>query len=411
MSGLFGKMRVVLLCAVVLAIQAGAAYGQAGAVLYDKKCGRCHDLFEVDEYTADEWPGEVRAMKAQASLTPEQYEEIVNYLVNASSSRGSILGKMTMGGYLYTEYFQTEEKTKNFDIHYLTLYASGWAGDKINYFAEFELEHGGTGGNNTFVEQAYIDYWVLPNLAIKVGAMLTPFNRFDEFHPPLLNYTVTRPQMSREIGVSAWKDVGVDLHGYINLDAQNSLSFDLYTINGLGEGSNLRGSRQYRDNNEDKAFGGRLNLMFHDVLEIGMSAYRGAWDNAGDYDLNLFGAHMMLRTSVVDLYGEFASATSENPPGVDDGDMSGFFIQASRQIKKKFRPTIRYGDLDYLDVGSSLGRSTSKGNKDLSELIFCFGFYPVNRVVIKVEYTIFMEGSRITDKDNDQLGLQFAVRF
>ena len=133
---------------------------------------------------------------------------------------------------------------------------SGSASDRIDYFAEFELEHGGTGGNNTFVEQAYVDFWVTPSLGVKIGGILTPFNRFDELHDPISNFTISRPQVSREIGVSAWKDVGVVLHGFKNLNEDLSVFFDAYTINGLRDGSNLRGSRQYWDNNEDRAMGG-----------------------------------------------------------------------------------------------------------------------------------------------------------
>ncbi|MBW7995919.1 MAG: porin [Candidatus Glassbacteria bacterium] len=410
MRVLTDRINVVLLGLVVLLIQTGNIYGQGSGGLYEQKCGRCHDLFEANEYSAEEWPGQVRAMRVQSALIPDQYEEIVNYLVNAArEEESSYIGKVNWGGYLYTEYFHTEDKAKNFDLHYLNFTLSGWASEKINFIGEFELEHGGTGGSNTFVEEAYIDYWFVPNLGIKVGAMLTPFNRFDEFHAPLMNYTVTRPQISREIGVSAWKDVGVDLHGYLNFDAHNSLSFDLYTINGLGDGSRMRNSRQYRDNNEDKAIGARVNLTLQDALEVGFSVYNGAWDDAGDYDLTMVGGHVMLHTSLVDLYGEFASASSENPTGVEDGDMSGYFIQASKLINKVVRPTVRYGKLDYLDPGSALGRSAR--DTDLNELVLCLGIYPNPRVVLKIEYQIFGKGSRASTKTPDQLGLQFAVRF
>lgn len=385
--------------------------GQAGEALYEQKCGRCHDLIEPGAYGADEWPGQVRAMKAHANLTESQYAAIVEYLVSTcKQSNTSLPGNNVLGGYLYTEYFKTQEKDLNFDLHYLSLSVSGWANDRINYFAEFELEHGGK-GDNTFVEQAYIDFWLSPFVALKAGAMLTPFNRFDEFHGPLKNYTITRPQMSREIGVSAWKDIGIDFHGYIPFDERYSLSFNLYTINGLGGGSDLRGSRQYQDNNENLSFGGRLNLVFQDAFEIGGSGYRGAWDSDGEYNLSMFGAHLLWKTSLADIYGELAMATSENPPGVADGDISGFFMQASKLINKIVRPTIRYGSLDYLDPGAALGRSPSKGNKDLSELVFSLGYYPASWTVIKAEYQILMEGDRVSSKDNNQFGLQFALQF
>jgi len=141
MSALSKGINLVLLGLVVVCVQVGTAYGQGAGDLYEQKCGRCHDLFEVNEFSAEEWPGQVRAMRVQASLTAEQYEEIVNYLVTATREEGSsYIGKVNLGGYLYTEYFHTEEKTTNFDLHYLALAVSGWASEKINYFAEFELE-------------------------------------------------------------------------------------------------------------------------------------------------------------------------------------------------------------------------------------------------------------------------------
>ncbi len=388
-------------------------YAQTGEALYEKKCGRCHTAFSPDSFAAEEWAGIVRSMKAQAALTDQEIDEIVSYLESAAggSHTESYVGHPVLGGYLYTEYFKTQEKTKNFDIHYLAFFVNGWAKENIYYFAEFELEHGGTGGNNTFVEQAYLDYWFNSNVALKIGSILTPFNRFDELHAPLQNFTITRPQMAREIGVSAWKDVGVDFHGFFTINEKASMSFDLYAINGLGAGSNLRGSRQYRDNNENLSYGARANVIYGDFLEVGGSGYIGPWDDVGDYNLTMLGGHVMAKTRFADFYGEYSSATSENPPVYGDGDISGYFLQASKLINNRFRPTVRYGTLDYLDMGDGLGRSASKGDKDLSELVLTFGIYPTDKVVFKFEYQFMFEGDRKTEKDNNVFGIQTAVQF
>ena len=409
------RIRICTLAVSAILITTSSPEARASTLaqqLYEQKCGRCHIANEPTEYSVEEWPGVVRSMRAQSALNQQEYDEIVEYLVSAAAREGhggTEKSGPVLSGYLYTEYFWTQEGAENFDIHYLALSASGWVNSRIHYFGEFELEHGGTGGSNTFVEQAYLDYWFRPNVAIRIGAMLTPFNRFDEFHGPLTNYTITRPQVSREIGVSAWKDVGVDLTGYLNLSEQASLSFDMYTLNGLGAGSRLRSSRQYRDNNEDLALGGRLNLMYRDVVEIGGSAYRGAWDSGGDHDLTLVGAHLMARTPIAEIYAEYARAESENPSPLAGGEMTGFFVQASRLFSSKVRPTIRYGRLDYLDPGDSLGRSPR--DVDLSELALCVSYYPARAVALKAEYTVFLEGSRNVEKDNNQIGLQAAVRF
>jgi hypothetical protein len=391
----------------------GTLSAQDAETLYQEKCGRCHAPYAPESYAAEEWPGIVRSMRAQAALTSEEEQLLTAYLTELAEKEGGSGGVAhgpTVGGYLYTEYFQDQEKAKNFDIHYLAVTLSGWAADNIQYFGEFELEHGGTGGNNTFVEQAYIDYWFTPGLALKIGAIITPFNRFDELHDPLSNFTISRPQVSREIGVSAWKDVGLVFHGFKNLNEDLSLFFDAYTINGLGDGSNLRGSRQYRDNNEDRALGGRVNLVFRDFLEVGASGYNGAWDDEGDYDLTLLGGYVQLRTPIADFWGEYSAGDSENPSPEAAGDMSGYFFQASRLFQDRFRPTIRFGALDYLDPGSQLGRDPGKGDKDLTETVFSFAYYPTSMVAFKAEFIVFSEG-RGEEMDNNLFGLQAAVRF
>ncbi len=391
------------------------SYSQ-GRSLYQGKCARCHALYSPNSYPAGEWPAIVRSMKTEAGLNEGEITTISAYLTTEAGTGG---GEDTsygtgprIGGYLYTEYFVTQQEPKNFDIHYLAIYLSGWINEKISYFGEFELEHGGIGGNNTFVEQAYIDYWFVPQMAVKIGAMLTPFNRFDEFHDPLANFTITRPQVSREIGVSAFKDVGVDLHGVFDLCDSCKLIYDAYIINGLGNGENLRGSRQYQDNNDELALGGRARFIFCDDYELGVSGYQGAWDDDGLFDVRMLGGHFMAHTAFADFYGEASWADSENPAPFRDGRMTGYFVQASRLIcDDRFRTTVRYGSLDYHDTGNLLGRNAAKGDKDLSELVLCLGFYPTPNVVFKFEYVFFMEGFRAAQTQNDQVGFQAAVRF
>lgn len=386
---------------------------QDAGELYENKCGRCHAPYSPMSYGREEWPSIVRSMRAHAGLTAEEEKLLVEYLTELAREGEGIVPSgegPIVGGYLYTEYFQDQQKAKNFDLHYLAFTVSGWAAANIQYFGEFELEHGGTGGDNTFVEQAYIDYWITPGLAVKVGAVITPFNRFDELHDPISNFTISRPQVSREIGVSAWKDVGVVVHGYHKLNPDLTLFFDAYSINGLGDGSNLRGSRQYRDNNEDKAIGGRVNIVFRDFLEVGASGYNGAWDDEGDYDLTLLGGFVQLRTPLADFWGEYSVGDSENPSPDGAGNLSGYFVQASRLIRNRFRPTLRFGSLDYLDPGSQLGRDPAKGDKDLTEMVFSFAFYPTSMVALKAEYIVFNEG-RGEETENNLFGLQAAVKF
>jgi hypothetical protein len=362
-------------------------------------------------YSAEEWVTVLKEMGPLSGLTEETEGDIMAYLEQNSGERklGSLPTSPVLGGYLYTEFFSSPDRTDTFDIHYLNVNLTGRAHERLSYRAEFEFEHGGGESEPPFIEQAFMDVWFRSNVALRIGALLAPFNRFDDFHAPLENFMVTRPQMAREIGVSAFKEVGINFHGNQPLSEDVYLNFDAYAINGLGAGSRLRTSRQYRDNNDAKSLGFRVSGVFMDRWEVGTSFYHGAWDDDGNHDVDMFGIHFLGRVGDLSLYGEYSDARSENPEPADDGTADGYFVQASYLIKKHFRPTVRYGNLDYLDLGFQLGRKPT----DLDVEIFAVGFnyYLTNSIVFKIEYDFIREGDRKEAKDNNLLGLQAAVRF
>ena len=381
-----------------------------GKIIYESKCGRCHELYSPKQFTAVEWEIKVRKMSHLSGLSKGEEKKVSEYLKNNSEiSNNSGNTKFMIGGYLYTEYFRFEDDTNTFDAHYLSISMSGRVHKKVTFYAEFELEHGGGSLNPPFVEEAYLDYWLSRNAGLRIGAILTPFNKFDDFHGPLQNKLVTRPSMSREIGVSAWKDVGINLHGNFILSRRIYFNYDLYLINGLGSGSRLRKSRQYKDNNNLLSKGIRLSGVFNDKFEAGVSYYSGPWDDESLYDLNMFGFFLLGNIGNLDLYGEYSKAVSKNSEMYPDGEASGYFVQGSYRLNRYLRSTIRYGTLDYLDIADDLGRSLT----DIDKKVLAVGLsLNLNSsVVFKVEYDFVMEGDRVVRKDNNVLAFQAAVSF
>lgn len=51
-----------------------------GKLLYEKKCGRCHTLYEPGEFKQKEWKRNLNEMKEKAEITQEQYFLIYGYL-------------------------------------------------------------------------------------------------------------------------------------------------------------------------------------------------------------------------------------------------------------------------------------------------------------------------------------------
>lgn len=409
------KLRLFLGFAVIMTLLPLFAQAQSeayqGEKLYELKCGRCHLAYAPQKFSAEEWKTVMKEMSPLSGLNEETEKSIMTYLeANAGEKRtGGLPTAPVIGGYIYTEFISSEASTDTFDIHYLNVNLTGRLHERVSYRAEFEFEHGGGEEEPPFIEQAYMDVWFKRNMALRIGAIITPFNRFDDFHAPLENLMVTRPQASREIAVSAWKEVGVNLHGNIFITQDFYLNYDAYMINGLGNGSRLRTSRQYRDNNDAKSLGYRVSGVYLDQWELGTSLYHGPWDNEGLYDVTMLGLHLLGSVGDFRLYAEYAKALSKNPDPLVEGKMDGYFVQGSYLFLGKFRPSVRFGNLDYLDPGNRLGRSRTDFDRKI--LALGFNYYLTNSIVFKFEYDFYFPGEREADTDKNLLALQAAVRF
>ena len=96
--------------------------------------------------------------------------------------------------------------------------------------------------------------------------------------------------------------------------------------------------------------------------------------------------------------------------GTDEHDLPGPTAEVDDRDTSPGLGT-RFGQgIDLIEVerhGVVVGRQIGK---DVTELALALAYYPTTKLVVKAEYTLFGEG-RGTDKDNDQLGLQVAVKF
>ncbi|WP_041957111.1 hypothetical protein [Sulfurospirillum arsenophilum] len=51
-----------------------------GAKLFGERCGSCHQAHPSDEFTVNQWPNIVKAMKDRAGLLPEQQWQLTKYM-------------------------------------------------------------------------------------------------------------------------------------------------------------------------------------------------------------------------------------------------------------------------------------------------------------------------------------------
>jgi hypothetical protein len=61
-----------------------SAPAQEGHRLYLAKCQMCHELIEPTEYTSAQWPQKFSVFAKRAKLSPDEYQQILAYLVESS---------------------------------------------------------------------------------------------------------------------------------------------------------------------------------------------------------------------------------------------------------------------------------------------------------------------------------------
>jgi hypothetical protein len=132
------------------------------------------------------------------------------------------------------------------------------------------------GGVN--IERAYLEYELHSLLTIRAGTFLTPYGIWNVDHGSPVVIPVFRPYILNE-QLFPERQTGIDLFGKYSFGAY-ALSYHLTASNGRGFYD------QFRDLDETKAFGGRLQLEtpWLGGLRFGASVYHGRFvDRDSDY--------------------------------------------------------------------------------------------------------------------------------
>ena len=76
-------------CAGEIRPGAGAPANASARVLYENRCGRCHEPFPAHAYPAESWRGIILRMGPKAGLTGAEEARIVNWLEQRAQGGGS----------------------------------------------------------------------------------------------------------------------------------------------------------------------------------------------------------------------------------------------------------------------------------------------------------------------------------
>ncbi len=287
-----------------------------------------------------------------------------------------IASNTTVGGYASIEFENFESSDSTFDPQRFILNVSSQLHERLKFYSEIEYEHGtkieaeGSGEGSLTIEdtdgdgvidaqeaadldlsvdtrngaqgelsleQAYLQYDFTERLGLRAGVILAPFGRFNLYHDDDLNNLTDRPLVVRRVIPSTWSESGAGLVSSIPVGDESTVNTEVYVVQGLDDeiSSGSGGLRDARsaldsDNNNNKAFVGRIALSPGLGHEVGLSGYHGNYDDDG----NAIGGGALDGLTTLgnfQLHGEWALFSVDDGTVADGGrapeELSGFYAE------------------------------------------------------------------------------------
>lgn len=244
--------------------------------------------------------------------------------------------------------------------------------DLMLFEGELETSVNTDGTTKVALEFANLNLFATDWLTVTAGKFLSPIGSFQQhLHPSWINKLPGRPAgFADEAGAAALTEVGAMVRGAFPI-GEMTADYAFYVGNGprlsaeAGEGVLLEGFGS--DNNDDKAFGGRIALHPLPYVTVGFSGMRakvegnagtGGAVSEGDYDLQ--DIDIAFKKGNLDIRGEFIRAhlgglttaldAGDAPALISDVTWYAWYTQAAyrlagvtdNRILRNFEPVIRY---------------------------------------------------------------------
>jgi hypothetical protein len=209
-----------------------------------------------------------------AQNVPQNTADIVSTETNS---------KVQIGGYAQIDYNQPVKEGQmsngNLDVHRMVLLFGYRFNERTNFVTEIEVEH----VKEVFVEQAFLNYEILPWLDFRGGLMLVPMGIINEYHESPTFNGVERPNLDNAIVPTTWREIGAGFTGRID---NASLKYQLYVMNGFNGyngGGVFRGSDGLRKGRQKGAksfmssptLATKIDYYGISGLKLGFSTYNG----------------------------------------------------------------------------------------------------------------------------------------
>ena len=236
-----------------------------------------------------------------------------------------------------------------FDVHRLVTFLGYNFNDKTSFVSEIEFEH----VVEVYVEQAFLNHKIKPNMSVQAGLILVPLGIQNLYHEPPTFNGVERTNVDKYIVPTTWREMGAGVTGSLedyDMNYQLMLvnGFNGYDVNGgVFSGKNgLRNGRQKGAESymTDIDFAGRISYYGIPGLNLGVSLY------SGESETVLYNG--------LDLNNETAVATADSSKigiqmiGLDARYNDGPLQARAQYIIAELENTAAYNTFTNSDLGS-----------------------------------------------------------
>ena len=377
----------------------------------------------------------VDAQTAQDTITfdPQKQLNAAQRLLSGNYGKA-----VTLGAYGEMTYNQPESNNGELDVQRLVLLVGYKFSDQVQFVTEIEFEH----VEEVYVEQAFVNYAIAPNVSLRGGLMLVPMGIVNEFHEPTTFNGVERPAVDNVIVPTTWREIGFGVTGRSN---ELSIGYQAYVfngfkstsfggdggVNGFLKGSNgLRSGRQKGIKSTIDSPTLSLKIDYYGIpgLRLGVSSYFGKTQAEDDVEaidgsnigismLGLDARYAFRRFAARGQYIHASLSDTENYNDLTGRDLGsalkGWYIETSYNLLSQVKSQrlfafARYEKYDtHADTEGDLLRNDNYNRNDLT---MGLSYHIAPGVVLKGDYQ-FRDNANADNDVQNRLNMGIGVWF
>lgn len=323
------------------------------------------------------------------------------------SAQAIEIGKVKMNGFVDFEFEKSDHDTLgdpkgSFDQYHFNLLSEFPVSDTVTTKLHLEYEHSPEvpGSGDIKVEWSYIEFLLSNTTRVRAGKNLTPFGIYNENHDATPTYVSMRTpwgiyKAGSVGGYSTFPKftTGVYLLGNHFTQGGTNVNYIVY----LANGENTTKNAAEKDENENKAMGGRVGVTPVEDLNLFASFFQGDV-GVTESDHSAWGLSAEYIPYPMAVRAEYATSDRD-----DKSEEESWYTELA-YVVNKWTPFVRYGWLD---------PDKDADDDEWTEVVVGFNYTLQQGVVLKLENRMF-EGESLNasvSDDFNEIGAAVTVAF